>query len=83
MGSKDAAGSENKTCGRCIPSLLASLAEEGGLAPSITAKIQVRFRVGSVHCPREGAGVLERASHEQTDEWNDRLTSARTERRLR
>lgn len=37
-GSKDADSHENKTCGRCIPSLLASLAEEGGLAPSITAK---------------------------------------------
>jgi hypothetical protein len=37
-GSKDADSHENKRCGRCILSLLASLPEEGGLAPSITAK---------------------------------------------
>ncbi len=41
---KGADSHETKTCGRCLPSLLApsALAEEGGLAPSITAKPVVR-----------------------------------------
>ena len=40
VGSKYDGERANNSCGRCIPSLLASstLAEEGGLAPSFTAK---------------------------------------------
>src|SRR6056297_3605744 len=37
-GSKGGGKHVNDSCGRCIPSLLASLAEGGSLAPSITAK---------------------------------------------
>ena len=37
-GSKRGGDGGRNSCGRCIPSLLASLAEEGGLAPSISAK---------------------------------------------